>query len=511
MNNYSFSDLIDLTIVQKLAEANYRAAGMPIGIIDAVDGSVCVASGWQDICASFHRANPKSLERCMESEKYVKGHLLDGEFCKYKCKNGLWDIAIPIMVDGVHLSTMIMGQFFHENEIPDREFFIRQGVEFGFDQESYLAALDRVPVFSREKVDMILFYNKALAEFIGDLAGRSLRQMRAEEELLLAKFCIDKASVGVYQMSEEGNFLNVNEYVCQMLGYTKEELGSMSVIDIDPACTAEVFDEHRRMLYATGSMTFERMHRRKDGTMFPVEIMVNYLEFRGKKFILCFVKDITERKRAEERIQASLREKEVLLKEIHHRVKNNLQTISALLELHSDYITDGKAKDIFQQSQDRIRSMALVHQKLYQSRDFFLINFAEYVESLTSPLFSSYARNPDQIELSIDAGDVFMDIDQAIPCGLLINELLSNALKHAFPDSRKGRIAISLHADEEGRVTLTVADNGVGLPPGLNFRDTESLGLQLVNMLASQLGGNINLQEDYGVSFTLRLNGKVHG
>src|SRR5512135_2747905 len=106
MNNYSFSDLIDLTIVQKLSEANYRAAGMPIGIIDAVDGSVCVASGWQDICASFHRANPKSLERCMESEKYVKDHLLDGEFCKYKCKNGLWDIAIPIMVDGVHLSTM---------------------------------------------------------------------------------------------------------------------------------------------------------------------------------------------------------------------------------------------------------------------------------------------------------------------------------------------------------------------------------------------------------------------
>jgi len=509
MNDYNFSDLIDVTIVQKLAEAHYRDAGMPIGIIDAFDGSVLVASGWQEICESFHRANPKSFERCLESENYIKNHLHDGEACKYKCKNGIWDIAMPIVVDGTHLATLLMGQFFYEGEIPDRDFFIRQACEFGFDVDGYLTALDRVPVFSQEKVDHILAYNKALACFIADLAERSLRQKRAEEELILAKFCIDKASIGIHLVSEEGNIRSVNEYICQSLGYSPEELCSMTVFDIDPNFTRDVFFEHRTKLSTSGSSTFETVHRRKDGSTFPVEVTVNFLAFRGRKLTLAFARDITKRKRAEERINASLREKEVLLKEIHHRVKNNLQVISSLLELQSDYIIDGKSRSIFQESQDRIRSMALVHQKLYQSRDFAQINFAEYLESLASHLFFSYARNQEQIELSIDAGDLFMGIDQAIPCGLLINELVSNALKHAFPGDRKGRIAIALHADEEGRLTLTVADNGVGLPPGLDFRDTESLGLQLVNMLANQLGGNIDLREIGGVSFTLRfkLNG----
>ncbi|HET6420834.1 MAG TPA: PocR ligand-binding domain-containing protein [Geobacteraceae bacterium] len=626
MKKYSFSDLIDVTIVQKLAEAHYHAAGMPIGILDAFDGSVLAAAGWQDICTSFHRANPKSLELCKESDSFIKSRLPDGEASRYKCKNGLWDIAIPIMVEGIHLANMFLGQFFYEGETPDREIFVRQAVEFGFDLESYMEAFDRVPVFSLEKVEQILAYNKALARFIAELAERSLHQMRTEEQLLVTKYCIDKASIGIYHISEEGNIRSVNEYACQSLGYSWEELCSMTIFDIDPTFTREVFIEHRTKLSDSGSRTFETVHRRKDGSTFPVEITVNFLEFRGrkftlsfakditarkraeeelrltkycvdkaslgiyrismsgdilgvndyaceclgyskdelcamsvfdinptynkenfvahgknlresgsitietihrrkdgakfpvevtanhvgfhgKKFIISFVKDITERKRAEEQLKTSLREKEVLLKEIHHRVKNNLQIISSLLELQSDYITDGKSRSIFRESQHRIRSMALVHQKLYQSRDFSMINFADYIKSLASHLFNSYAKNPDQIELSMNVGDVFMDIDRAIPCGLLINELVSNSLKHAFPGNRKGKIEISMHAGEEDLVTLTVADDGVGLPPGLDFRDTESLGLQLVTMLTNQLGGDIDLREDGGVSFTIRFKG----
>lgn len=181
MSDYRLSDLLDLSIVQKMAESHYRAAGMPIGIIDAIDGSILVGSGWQDICSRFHRTHPVALKRCQESDNYIKGRLIEGEACHYKCKNGLWDIGVPIVVASTHLATMFLGQFFYEGEAPDRQFFIRQAHEFGFDVDGYLKALDAVPVFSREKVDTILEYDKALVRFIADLAERSLSKIKAEE------------------------------------------------------------------------------------------------------------------------------------------------------------------------------------------------------------------------------------------------------------------------------------------------------------------------------------------
>ena len=170
MSGYQLSDLLDITIIQKMAEAHYRAAGMPIGIIDAIDGSIIVASGWQDICVKFHRANPLSLQRCRQSDDYIKNRLALGEACHCKCKNGLWDIGVPIVVAGDHLATMFLGQFFYEGEVPDGEFFIQLAHEFGFETDAYLAALDQVPVFSREKVNYVLEYDKALASFLADLA-----------------------------------------------------------------------------------------------------------------------------------------------------------------------------------------------------------------------------------------------------------------------------------------------------------------------------------------------------
>lgn len=183
MSEHRLSDLLDLAIIQKMADAHYRAAGMPIGIIDAIDGSILIGAGWQDICAKFHRVNPELLQRCRESDNYIKEHLVEGEACHYKCRNGLWDIGIPIVVTGCHLATLFLGQFFYEGEVPDRKFFTQQAHSFGLDLDEYLAALDRVPVFSREKVNYILEYDKALANFIADLADHSLLKTKAEEDL----------------------------------------------------------------------------------------------------------------------------------------------------------------------------------------------------------------------------------------------------------------------------------------------------------------------------------------
>ncbi len=213
--------------------------------------------------------------------------------------------------------------------------------------------------------------------------------------------------------------------------------------------------------------------------------------------------DITERKLAEAQIQASLREKEVLLQEIHHRVKNNLQVISSLLDLQSQQIEESAMLEVFRESQNRVKSMALVHEKLYQSKNFAKINFAEYTESLVKYLFKAYELQSGHITLKLYIDEVTLNIDTAIPCGLIINELVSNALKHAFPDNQSGTITISLHSDINQNLTLIVKDDGVGLPMDWDFKNTKSLGLQLVKVLTKQLKGTIEIERTRGSQFRL--------
>ncbi|MCC7551854.1 MAG: PAS domain S-box protein [Methanobacterium sp.] len=214
--------------------------------------------------------------------------------------------------------------------------------------------------------------------------------------------------------------------------------------------------------------------------------------------------DITERKNAEIKIKQSLSEKELLLREIHHRVKNNMQIISSLLNLQRNYIEDKESDNLLQESQGRVKSMALVHEKLYQTADLARINVKEYIRSLTMNLFHSYSVNAG-IVLQLDVGNVFFDIDTAVPLGLIINELVSNSLKYAFPNQEKGVISISLHEKSNnggaGEYSLCVKDDGVGFPVDLDFHNTPSLGLQLVNSLVKQLDGGIELVNDAGTCF----------
>ncbi|MBW2645587.1 MAG: PAS domain-containing protein, partial [Deltaproteobacteria bacterium] len=213
------------------------------------------------------------------------------------------------------------------------------------------------------------------------------------------------------------------------------------------------------------------------------------------------LRDITDRKRAEEKVRASLREKEVLLREIHHRVKNNMQVISSLLKLQSKYIRDEKDVEMFIESQNRIKSMALVHEKLYQSEDLANIDFNEYVKHLANILFRSYGIDTGKIALKLDIEDVIIEVDTAIPCGLIVNELVSNSLKYAFTEDGKGEVKITLHSTDENEMELTVSDDGVGIPKDLDFRNTESLGLKLVNILTSQIRGRWDLERSKGSKF----------
>jgi PAS domain S-box-containing protein len=240
------------------------------------------------------------------------------------------------------------------------------------------------------------------------------------------------------------------------------------------------------------------------GTTSWMEVFLNPIYGVDKKVneISGIGHDITEKKLSEEKIRQSLKEKEVLLKEVHHRVKNNLQVISSILNLQSSYVKDRKTLEILRESQNRIKSMAFIHESLYQTKDFSSINFSEYVTNLSNNLVHSYQNFEDQVDLDMKIQDVYLNLDIAIPCGLIINEILSNALKYAFPNNRSGKIHINLsHKDQE--ITLIIRDNGVGLPAHIDYKNTESLGLQLVVTLVDQLGGSIKLDRVKGTKFTI--------
>jgi len=216
--------------------------------------------------------------------------------------------------------------------------------------------------------------------------------------------------------------------------------------------------------------------------------------------------DITEQKLAEEALRTSLREKETLLQEVHHRVKNNLQVICSLLDLQSQTLKDQRTLEVFRESFNRVKSMALIHEKLYESTSLERINLAEYVETLTNYLLQSYGINQELITLKVDVEEVFLNIDTAIPCGLIINELISNSFKYAFPQERNGLIEIKLDSDTEQRFTLTVKDNGIGFSKDLNPQKPTTLGLQLVNALTQQLEGDMDLDESQGIEFKIKFS-----
>ena len=214
--------------------------------------------------------------------------------------------------------------------------------------------------------------------------------------------------------------------------------------------------------------------------------------------------EIAEREQAEEQVRVSLQEKEVLLKEIHHRVKNNLQVISSLLYLQADQASESQTLQVFEDSQHRIRSMALIHEKLYQAQDLSRVDFREYARSLIGYLSQSYGLGEETIALKIDTEQVLLRVDKAIPCGLILNELASNALKHAFPQGRTGELCIDLQAEADGQVMLRVRDDGVGFPHDVDFRHTPSLGLQLVQTFTKQLRGTITLHHEGATAFEIR-------
>jgi PAS domain S-box-containing protein len=320
-------------------------------------------------------------------------------------------------------------------------------------------------------------------------------------EAQLADF-FEHAAVGFHWVGPDGHILRVNQTELDLLGYSREEYVGHHIAEFhaDPEVLGNLL---QRLINGQSVRNCEAQLRCRDGSIKYVLIDCNAL-WEERRFVhtRCFTRDITDRKRAEAQLQASLHEKEVLLKEIHHRVKNNLQIISSLLDLQAENVADPRVRAIFEESQHHIQAMALIHESLYQSHDLARLDAADYLGRLSQQLFAAYQGSDARITLKLELERVALEPNRAIPCGLLLNELLSNSLKHAFPHGRMGEIHISLQACSE-RLTLRVRDTGVGLPEGFDFRHTDTLGLQLVYLLTEQLGGTITLEQAGGTTFTL--------
>lgn len=803
-----FANIIDSREIQLMMDDFYSLTRMGIGIID-LKGRILVATGWQDVCTKFHRAFEQSCRNCIESDLYLTRNVEPGKYLAYKCKNQMWDIVTPIYIGKKHMGNLFLGQFFFEDEVPDIGMFAQQAEKFGYHKEKYLAAIERVPRWSHEKVDTLMdFYvkfmsmvsrlsysNLKLAKSLSDLreTEKSLRESEnhlleknaelhsayeelasSEEELRSNIEELDESQIRLRESEkkyrdifenmlegfayckmlydEEGDptdfiYLNVNSafdrivgiktvtnrrvtevfpdiketfpelfqiygrvaltgeaesftidftpigkwlhisvyspekehfvavfeditghkhaeealreseeqlrrlledmpgYICSFLpgnriiyanqafssitGMNKPDLIGDRFFDMmDPKNreiiqkTVEIltpdkpqksyeeslsapdgskrfiewkirafFDETGNVcrFLAVGTDTtdyrlaeealaesemqyrsvvenasegitvvqdgvlkylnpralemiqlppekiinqpfitfihpddqelvLERYTRRIKGEDVPsdyefrvfngegriiwVWISAVQIFWKGQPASLNFLTDVSERKHTEERLKASLEEKTILLRELHDRVKNNMQVISSLLSLQSKTLTDPKIKELFRESANRIKPIAFVHELLYRSEDFKHINYAEFLEKFTKYLAESYHLTPNTIAIYSDAAGVNMDITQAVPCSLIINEIVLNAIKHAFPDRKNGEIWIHLQ-EKSGQYILVCSDNGVGIPDRGEFDQNDSLGLQLIHGLTDQLRGNVVIKRKNGTEFLI--------
>ncbi|MCP4131486.1 MAG: PAS domain S-box protein [bacterium] len=332
--------------------------------------------------------------------------------------------------------------------------------------------------------------------------ARSQSELKAKEAMLRSVFLAAPSGIGIV-MSRVLNW--TNRMMHDMTGYSEEELMGQNarMLYLNDEDYAAVGKDKYAQIKEHGTGSVETRWKRKDGSIINILLCSTPLNNEDLEVGVVFTAlDITKRKEAEEQLKISLQEKEILLKEIHHRVKNNLQIISSLLYLQSMNISDDKYRGQFEDIQNRVRSMALVHEKLYQSDNISKIDFHDYIKQLISNISQSYAQPHARINTIINIKDVTLDIDKAIPCSLIINELVSNCYKYAFSENNAGDIIIDFTKVNE-IYSLSIGDNGVGLPPDLNILKTESLGLNLVNSLVRQLKGEMILNRDQGTTFTI--------
>ena len=339
-----------------------------------------------------------------------------------------------------------------------------------------------------------------VVEHVHDITGRKKAQDALHESESQSRLLLDlPLDIVVILTQPDGTILDFNGNLPRRLGVEAGKLRGESVFDFLPPEVAAARRAKQQELLDTGRSV--RLEDENKGHWYE-NVAYPVFDSSGRiTKIAIFGYDVTARRQAEEKTRTSLREKELLLREIHHRVKNNLALISSMLTLQRATLRDQKARQALEECNQRVRTMAMIDTKLYQLNDLARIDFGAYARDLVKALSESYVTNQDTA-VEVPGGQVFLDIDMTISLGLILNELFTNAVKHAFPDGRKGLIRVA-PSRVDGTLVLTVSDNGVGFPEHIDFRNTDSLGMQLVIALVEQLEGTIELHRDNGTEFRI--------
>ena len=355
------------------------------------------------------------------------------------------------------------------------------------------------------------------SEWLSELTSKLERQTRDLQRSESRYKALEELSpVGIWHASPGGECTCVNGRWCDIAGLNLEEaLGEGWVQALHPGDRERVLEQWKSDV--ENGRTFRASYRLQgadDSARWVSAQALPSLDAQGALTgYVGTITDVTEAMEVEEQLKKSLDERDHLLREIHHRVKNNLQIVSSLLDLQADSIEDPQVLSLFEDSRDRVDSVALIHEKLYASRDFNRTDFKAYIESLLANLAYSFSNEDRAITFDIAVGDVSLNIETAVPCALVITELVANAVKHGFPEDRQAQnedkhVCISFQSPADGAYELAVSDNGVGIPPWVDFNASKSLGLQLIRTLSKQLDGELRLVPGDGT--TVELNFKDH-
>ncbi len=527
---YAITDLVSLEHLKGIFEKFTKATGFPIGFLDHPEMNILISTGWHDICTKFHRSSPITFENCRKSNAHLLNDLTEpGQLIMEKCGNGLVDCATPIIIKGKHIASLATGQLLLEE--PDLEFFRRNAEQFGFDEDAYMAALDDIPVFSEEKVRNVTALLGSLAVTISELGYTNIEimekaanlekeiaeRMRAEDALRESeqkyRALVETTGTGYVILDMSGRVIDANPEYVRLSGHERlDDILGRPVIEwtaqYDIARNAE---EVKKCVSQGIVRHLEVDYVDKKGVPVPIEINATLTPVSDEFQIVTLCRDITSRKNIEKRLKISLCEKDTLLSELYHRTKNNMQVICSMLALRSLNAKDENLKTSFKEMETRIHAMALVHQKLYTLQNLSSINLKDYAFELSDLLMKSYAAAAGRVSIVCDVENISVLIDIAIPCGLILNELISNSLKYAFPGDGRGEIIIRIFKADNETLQLGVSDNGVGVRQDFDFRKDAGVGIKTVFAIGeTQLLGKVKFESVKGLSCVVTINDTLY-
>jgi len=527
---YTITDLVSLEHLKGIFEKFTKATGFPIGFLDHPEMNILISTGWHDICTKFHRSSPITFENCRKSNAHLLNDLTEpGQLIMEKCGNGLVDCATPIIIKGKHIASLATGQLLLEE--PDLGFFRRNAEQFGFDEDAYMAALDDIPVFSEEKVRNATALLGSLAVTISELGYTNLEimekaaslekeiaeRMRAEDALRESeqkyRALVETTGTGYVILDMNGRVIDANPEYVRLSGHERlDDILGRPVVEwtaqYDIARNAE---EVKKCVSQGNVRHLEVDYVDKKGVAVPIEINATLTPVSDEFQIVTLCRDITSRKNIEKRLKISLCEKDTLLSELYHRTKNNMQVICSMLALRSLNAKDENLKISFKEMETRIHAMALVHQKLYTLQNLSSINLKDYAFELSDLLMKSYTAAAGRVSIVCAVENISVLIDIAIPCGLILNELISNSLKYAFPGDGRGEIIIRIFKADNETLQLGVSDNGVGVRQDFDFRKDAGVGIKTVFAIGeTQLLGKVKFESVKGLSCVVTINDTLY-